>query len=232
MRNKIEYHFETDINTIASLLDSIYPKVFRTDFSEPGFVVIDFGLACSSEHLRAGMVYLKDQLSKKHAANVGKKLLYQWMGRFDQQETTKFHLDNAADQSFLMLGYEPTVIQSKLYFADYVQFAKSINASEEEYFEKYNPMFTDGEKLLKPYVTKVEGLREDTYKIVLMNNSNMNPMGETIGVFHKAEIIQKDTSKERVINSMMMYSGHLGEEETITRKTQEDFITTHLISKR
>src|SRR6478752_9464648 len=111
MRNKIEYLFDTDINTTASLVESIYSKVFRTSFSEPGFVVIDFGRACSSGHLRTGMVYLKDQLSKKHVANIGKKLLYQWMGRFDQQETTKFHLDNAADQSFLMLGYEPTVIQ-------------------------------------------------------------------------------------------------------------------------
>jgi hypothetical protein len=38
--------------------------------------------------------------------------------RFDQQVNT-FHVDNAADQSFLMLGYEPSEIESELHIADY-----------------------------------------------------------------------------------------------------------------
>jgi hypothetical protein len=177
------------------------------------------------------MVSLKNKLSQMHMEKFGQKLMFQWMGRFDQQETTKFHLDNAADQSFLMLGYEPTVIASKLYFADYVQFANSLNISGEEYFEKYNPMFTDGEKLLKPYIVEIEGFRVDTYKIVLMNNSNTNKQDETIGVFHKAEILQKDLTKERVINSTMIYSGNIEDKESFSDEQQQDYITTKRISK-
>jgi len=62
----------------------VYEKVFRKDFSEPGFVVIDYGLNFTSEKLRESMVNLKRQLSDIHVKRVGQKLLYQWMGRFDE----------------------------------------------------------------------------------------------------------------------------------------------------
>jgi hypothetical protein len=32
-------------------------------------------------------------------------------------------VDNAADQSFLMLGYEPSEIESELHIADYYKYA-------------------------------------------------------------------------------------------------------------
>lgn len=220
------------MDDLAAHAEFIYRKVFRTDFSEPGFVVIDFGSDFSSEKLRACMIQLKQMLSRLHFEHTGQKLLYQWMGRFDQQETTKFHLDNAADQSFLMLGYEPSGIKSKLSFADYVQFCQTKNISGEEYFNNYNPMFTDGENLLKPYITEVEGFREDTYEIVLMNNSNTKKQDGTIGVFHKAEIIQKDVSQERVINSTMIYTAPPEEAEAFTEEQQQHYIITDEISKR
>jgi len=40
------------------------------------------------------------------------------LARFDQQETTKFHLDGAPEQSMLVLGYEPSRVQSRLPTAD------------------------------------------------------------------------------------------------------------------
>jgi hypothetical protein len=234
MKNKKDYLLLANIDSLSEMTEFIYKKVFRIDFNEPGFVVIDFGSSITSKDLRECMIRLKNNLSQIHVENFGEKLMYQWMGRFDQQETTKFHLDNAADQSFLMLGYEPTAIKSKLYFADYVELAKSMNISGEEYFEKYNPVFTDGEKLLKPFITEVEGFREDTYKIVLMNNSNSNTNkhSETIGLFHKAEIIQKDPTKERVINSTMIYSGNIEDIESFSEEQQQNFITTDKISKK
>ncbi|MCR6640369.1 MAG: hypothetical protein NVV82_15575 [Sporocytophaga sp.] len=232
MRKKENYFLLANMDSLSEMTEFIYKKVFRTDFSEPGFVVIDFGPTFTSEKLRECMVNLKNNLSKIHTDRFGQKLMYQWMGRFDQQETTKFHHDNAADQSFLMLGYEPTEIKSKLYLADYVQFANSINITGEEYFEKYNPMFTDGENLLKPFTTEIEEFREDSFKIVLMNNSNTNKKDETIGVFHKAEIIQKDLTKERVINSTMIFSGDIKDDESFSNEQQQDFITTHKISKK
>lgn len=216
----------------SELFGLIYKKVFRTDFSEPGFVIIDFGSSLTSEKLRESMVELKNNLNLIHRERFGAKLMYQWMGRFDQQETTKFHIDNAAEQSFLMLSYEPTVIKSKLYFADYIQFAKSVNLSVKEYFKKYNPMFTDGENLLKPYITEIEGFREETFKIALMNNSSTDLPESTFGVLHKAEMIQKDLTKQRVINSTMIYSGDIEDKESFTAAQQQDFITTHAISEK
>ena len=230
MRSHLDYFFTATEYSLTELGNIVYEKVFRKDFSEPGVVVIDYGLNFTSEKLRESMVNLKRQLSDIHVKKVGQKLLYQWMGRFDQQVTTKFHLDNAADQSFLMLGYEPSLIKSKLYFADYVQFYQSINISAAEYFERHNPMFTDGENLLKPYITEIEGFREVTYKIVLMNNSNSSRQVQSIGVFHKAEIIEKDMSQKRVINSTMIYSADLSENEMFTDEQQEDYISTQKIS--
>jgi hypothetical protein len=50
-----------------------------------------------------------------------KKLSYHWLVRFDQQVNTPFHVDNAADQSFLMLGYEPSEIESELHIYKYMR---------------------------------------------------------------------------------------------------------------
>lgn len=232
MREKQDYFLSTSMGSLFKFTEFIYKKVFRTNFSEPGFVIIEFEPSLTSEKLRKCMVSLKNDLSQIHKDKFEKKLLYQWMGRFDQQETTKFHLDNADDQSFLMLGYEPSVIKSKLYFADYLQFAKSINISVEEYFEKYKPMFTTGEKELKPYITEIDDFREDTHKIVLINNSNTNQLEGTLGVFHKAEIIQKNLTKERVINSTMLYSGNIKDRESFSNQQQQNFITTNKIRKK
>jgi hypothetical protein len=231
MRNIIDYFMSATPASLAELAPSVYERVFRKDFNQPGFVVVDFGVSITSEMLRDCMVMLKNRLSQLHSAHTGQKLMYHWMGRFDQQATTKFHLDNAADQSFFMLGYEPSKVKSKLYFADYVQFCNSMNLSGEEYFDKYNPMYTEGEAQLKPYTTEVEGFREDTYKIVLMNNSNMKIADGTIGVLHKAEIVQKDPDLERVINSTMIYAADMDETESFSEIQQQEFITTPIISK-
>ncbi len=100
-----------------SLIAFTYPKVFRHDFTLPGFAVLDFGHDCSSEKLRAKMVALKNSLHARLMSERGIALHYQWLGRFDQQETTKFHRDNAAAQSFLMLGYEPSLVTNRLILA-------------------------------------------------------------------------------------------------------------------
>jgi hypothetical protein len=64
------------------------------------------------------------------------------------------------------------------------------------------------------------------------SNSNTNKHSETIGLFHKAEIIQKDPTKERVINSTMIYSGNIEDIESFSEEQQQNFITTDKISKK
>ena len=84
MRSHLDYFFTATEYSLTELGNIVYEKVFRKDFSEPGFVVIDYGLNFTSEKLRESMVNLKRQLSDIHVKRVGQKLLYQWMGRFDE----------------------------------------------------------------------------------------------------------------------------------------------------
>jgi hypothetical protein len=74
------------------------------------------------------MVDLKNELS--FIVKYDKKLSYHWLVRFDQQVNTPFHVDNAADQSFLMLGYEPSEIESELHIADYYKYANESNCNK------------------------------------------------------------------------------------------------------
>ena len=101
-----------------------FANVFRTNTKKPGFVHLDFGVDINSTQLRTIMVNLKKELSKLTQEQFNKPLIYKWLTRFDQQENTKYHLDNTDDQSFLMLGYEPSKIKSELYLADYVKFCE------------------------------------------------------------------------------------------------------------
>jgi hypothetical protein len=67
--------------------------------------------------------------------NMTKKLSYHWLVRFDQQVNTPFHVDNAADQSFLMLGYEPSEIESELHIADYYKYANESGTATKDYLK-------------------------------------------------------------------------------------------------
>jgi hypothetical protein len=230
-RAQIDYYIAVESELTENIVNFAYRNVFRTDFQQSGFVVLDFGVSMTSEALRKTMVDLKNALHQKVRSNLGMELHYLWMGRFDQQETTKFHRDHAGHQSFLMLGYEPTSIKSKLFLADYAQFSKSIHISEEEYFAQYNPMYIDGENFLMPYVTEVQGFDEKNFKIVLINNSCMSDKEGTIGVLHKAEMIEHDPRKQRIINSTMLNLTSPTDTEAFTLQQQIDFISTPKISK-
>jgi len=218
-----------DIN-IKEISKYCFNGVFRTSIEKPGFVHLDFGTQIDSYKLRAIMVGLKKELSKFTTEKFKKALKYQWLGRFDQQVSTKYHLDNAGDQSFLMLGYEPSEIESELFLADYVKFSQDYNIEPSDYFNKYNPIFSDHETILKPYVTEIKPFKSNTCKIVLINNSNSKSESETLGLLHMARITKPDKSLSRVINSMMLsMTNEVDEHETEINEIE--FKTTDKISK-
>jgi hypothetical protein len=175
------------------------------------------------------MVEMKNYFSALTKRSFDKTLNYQWLGRFDQQANTRYHLDNASNQSFLMLGYEPTEIESELYIADYVEFSRDREIEPAEFFEKFNPGFSDNEEILKPYSTRIKPFQKESCKIVLINNSNCQPECDTLGVLHMAKIKQPDLEKSRVVNSMMlkMVSKENESEENDMEKT---FLTTDHVS--
>ena len=226
----MNYHLKVENNLQSEEITRIFSNVFRKNFDTPGFAVITFTGKMDSKSLRNQMVYMKKALSGKCEKAFGYELDYYWLGRFNQQTTTKYHRDNAPEDSFLMLGYEPSSIESKLYLADYSKLVQEKEIPINQYYELYNPIFTEGESLLKPYINEVGEFDKNAHKIVLINNSDLSSQ-ITFGVLHKAEIIRKDLTKDRVINSMMLYlkSGEVPNKKTIY--TETEFVETDLISR-
>lgn len=215
---------------IQNIAQHCIDNVFRTNVDSAGFIHLDFGKDLNSIQLRSIMVELKKELSKFTLKKFNKELTYHWLVRFDQQVNTPFHLDNAGEQSFLMLGYEPSEIESELYLADYYKYANYSGMAPEGYLKNFSPVFKNDEALLAPYITKVKPFKSDRYKIVLINNSNPNSDRETLGVFHKAVIVNPDLNKSRIVNSMLInMSSQLNSSENENKEVE--FINTDVISK-
>ncbi len=81
------------------------------------------------------MVELKGLLSDLAVQRGRRPFAYLSMARFDQQETTKFHLDGAPAESLLMLGYEPSKIRSRLFLADYIRASQDLGITPEQYLQ-------------------------------------------------------------------------------------------------
>jgi len=109
----------SDRQHLVAQAERVYDLAWRFDFAAPGFAVLDTGPGMDSHTLRSLMVDLKRRLSEIGVRRGGEPFAYRSMARFDRQETTKFHLDGAPEQSMLMLGYEPSKVQSRLFLADY-----------------------------------------------------------------------------------------------------------------
>lgn len=150
----------------------IFEKVWRTDLSQPGFYVVDMGKV-DSHQLRREMLNIKEEFSKFVPFN------YSWLLRFDQQVTTKFHKDGGPEENLLILGYEPSAIQSNLYIGDWLDFAA-------------------GKEMPEDKITKVPIFQEGHSYILILNNSY------NLGVWHKGEIPNPDATKSRIINSMQL----------------------------
>lgn len=216
---------------IPAEAELIHDRVWRFDFAAPGFCLIDVG-PVQSDALRSLMVELKLRLSDIAVRRAGAGFVFRSMGRFDQQETTKFHLDGAPAASLLMLGYEPSDVQSRLFLADFSRCADDLGITPGRFLQEFNPMFRKGEEVLGRYVTELPQPRDGCSRILLINNSSlpfdegrMNPLG----VMHKAEIVTPDESKHRIVNSIML---GLGEHDLIGQAQQHEFIATDAISPK
>ena len=167
----MNHHLFIKADIDARTIESVYSKVFRTKHEAPGFALLSFEGEMDSKRLRKHMLALKSGLSRQCQKDFGEALDRYWLTRFDQQETTKFHRDNAPVDSYLMLGYEPTTVKSRLLIADYHQLVTEHHISVEEYYASHNPMFKDGETELKPYIQEVAGFDNTAYQVVLLQNN-------------------------------------------------------------
>ncbi len=100
-----------DAHDIALDVDNL---TCRTNFDAPGFCIVNVGAAIGSVAFRKLMVDIKREMTAIHKSTSSDSLVYLSAARFDQQESTKPHLDGGPDQCFLMLGYELSEIPSEL----------------------------------------------------------------------------------------------------------------------
>lgn len=211
--------------------ERVFGLAWRSDFAAPGFAVLDIAPGPDSHTLRSWMVSLKERLSEIGLRRGGKPFTYRSMARFDQQETTKFHLDGAPEQSMLMLGYEPSKVRSRLFLADYTHAAFDLGITPQQFLQDFNPMYKKGEELLGRYISELPQPSEGHSWILLINNSSL-PFTEArtnlLGVMHKAIIVTPDDAERRIVNSTMLAVG--GDE--IGFEKQEEFVTTEAISQK
>ena len=173
------------------------------------------------------MVDLEREFSAVAEARGGKRFRIASLGRFDQQTTTKFHLDGAPDESLLVLGYEPTEVESEVRLADYSRAAHDLGLSPGEFLERHKPMYQGGEALLAPYVTVLADPPAGHSRILLINNSK-SPFDGTSpqGVLHRATIPSPDPARHRIINSMMLVTTG----ERVPADVTDRFLTTDDVS--
>ncbi|KTG16170.1 MULTISPECIES: hypothetical protein [unclassified Guyparkeria] len=220
-----------DVRSIAA---DIYRRACRVSFEEPGFCVLNVGHEIDSVAFRQLMVDLKREMAAIHESTTGKTLAYRSAARFDQQETTRPHLDGGPDESLLMLGYEPSEIDSELEISDYAKCAFDLGISPKAFMAEYNPMFKPGYDMLRPYTTSIPCFSKTDYQIVCINNScsaYSESQSAWQGVLHTATILTPDETSSRVINSTMIASVPAGTADKIDAEELSDFVSTSVVSR-
>lgn len=210
------------------LAERIFAQVFRTDFTAPGFALLRLPVPVTSQPLRRFLVALKEALGELYAQRFGQQLIYLSLARFDQQVTTKFHLDGAPAASFLMLGYEPSAVDSTVALADYSQAAYALGITPAQFLTDYNPMFSRGAQQLEPYITRLTTFAPDYPQVLLINNS-FQPyepgQPHHLGVMHQATVPQP-SAQRRLVNSIMLSAASAGVNELVTAAEVQHFQDT------
>lgn len=221
-------HFDIADEDTENIAARLFPLVFRRDFSAPGFALVSIPQHLSSTSLRRFMLDLMVSLRGVYQHSFQQHLGCFFLARFNQQVTTKFHLDGAPLEAYLMLGYEPTRVRSALAIADYTRAAHEAGMDVATLLADFNPMFGPHEALLVPYITRLPELDPSQSHILLINNSSLSWDGmgrNSLGVMHQATILTPDAQASRVVNSLMM-APISAEEEQLGADWQDRFATT------
>lgn len=219
----------------ATLAEKVFERVWRFEFTAPGFCLLNLGPERDSHTLRSWMFALKERLSAIAVARTGLAFVYRSMGRFDQQETTRFHVDGAPAESMLVLGYEPSRVRSRLFLADYSRCALDLGLTPQQFLRDWNPMYRKGAELLGRYVTELPPASEGHARILLINNSTQ-PFTEArtnpLGVMHKAEILQPSETERRIVNSITLITAASAATDEVSAEQREAFVSTEKISEK
>lgn len=213
------------------LIITIYNNTFRESTKKDGFYYLNLGSKSNSKTLRQLMVDLKNALSTLCNQHLKKELHYQSLGRFNHQNTSKPHRDTADNHSFLILGYEPTMVESKAYITDYSKYIEYEGISIETFFgEDMEANLVEGISSLENYSTEIKPFNKDDYRILIANNSRSYEES-TFGVFHSAEIPKKLDGQDRILNYMMLRLSNLNCKEQYSLQNVQEFLSTDKVNR-
>jgi hypothetical protein len=205
----------------------VYDIVWRHNFGAPGFCLIDLGLGVKSHVLRELMVELRRELSRIHLERNGPPTFaVRIYSRFDQKASTGFHLDGAAPAALLMLGYEPSIIHSRIFIADYTRCAFELGISAQAFLNEPLPGLPQPHQILSSYVTELPQPEHGHSRLLLINNSATSfreRAAYPLGVLHRAEVTAHSTSGQRVINSVMIV---LGKPDLNCAEQEDEFVNS------
>lgn len=237
--------------------EQIYARVMRRDLAAPGYALIVLRGAsapasfpasrCSvprpplgasafetpdrveslSLTLRAAMLGLKETLSAIHLAWTGQRLGYLSLARFDQQVTTRLHVDGAPPESYLMLGYEPSEVESALTLADLTRAAHAHSITPEELLRGLSTDRMGWERRLRPYIIPLRAGEARIPRILVLNNSTL-PYGadNSQGMLHQATIRRSPPGARRIVNSILLVPIPPGDSEPAGTDLCDWFRTT------
>ncbi|WP_166819714.1 hypothetical protein [Thalassoroseus pseudoceratinae] len=229
-----EYRIFGHQSEFVRLAEETFPLVCRTDFMKPGFALIDLGAEFGSRAMRLGMSEVCARFDSLFQASQGRRLVTRSMTRFDQQTTTKPHVDGSELESVLVLGYEPTQVRSRIFMSDFSVCAGTQGLYPAEFLEKFNPMYAHGTKMLEPFTTELTAFDPGHFQILLVNNScargKLN--GRTMqGVLHHADVPEPRTDVQRIINSILLTPGPRDAEDTLPPAERQRFMESDELSE-
>jgi hypothetical protein len=219
---------------LRGVAEQVATRVFRHDFSQPGFALIDLGTDWATRRFRETLIALTAALDEVYRERFGQRLVYLSLGRFDQQATTRAHRDGAPDESILILGYEPSAIASRISLLDYTRCAHERGMTAHEFLDRLNPAFGDNETLLRDYTIEVAGFHPGHYQILVINNSAAPWEGRgrgMLGVLHKAVMLGSQSGQSRHVNSLTLTNAELGEQDGRSAEELRAFIESAAVAR-
>jgi hypothetical protein len=129
---------------LQQLADRMAALTFRTDVTQPGFALVNLGPDLAPTDFRRLLLDLAAALDAAHQRDFGRPLHFVSMSQFDQQVTTRAHLDGGPVESLLLLGYEPSAVESRLFLVDYTRCALDHGMTPRRFLDEVNPAFGRG----------------------------------------------------------------------------------------
>lgn len=197
------------VSVTDAVATAVAARVFRTELSRAGFAFLDLGPHNEPRAFRERLVELCRDLDRIYQHDFRRRLHFRSIGRFDQQVTTEAHLDGAPDESVLVLGYEPSVVASRLFLLDYTKAATDRGLTPKEFLRRFNPMVPSGRFVLNDYTTEVQPFCHEHYQVAVLNNSSLDleqRQRGMLGVLHKAVIVNPQADATRYVNSILLHT--------------------------